>query len=399
VTPPLLPEPPDAADAEALFATADIVLDSNVVLNLYRMSRGTRDAWLDVLWRLREQLVMPYQVAVEVTRNVSAVRSSLPNSYDALHRQVDGLRRAPAAHFTGSRHLHAERIATLKAMLDVHLDRALSELQEIRGDDEAVVDADRDSVMAALDELFADRVLPEPAAATIRRRVERFRDHRAPNEVPPGWKDARPGEKSTPLLAAGDYLLWAEVLDHARESHRRFIIVTDDAKADWWHKEHGKVAPATAMVAEAVRTTGHAYAQLNSESFLELAQRLLALTENETAVKETAEIGSARDMLDPDQLLLVERYALLSELDPSSREAEILRKELRSQLYALDEKLGVLEWLERSTDMSADEWYSMGSTPLETELLRVLADDRRRRGLADEARLRNLKALRRMRST
>ena len=133
---------------------------------------------------------MPYQVALEVTRNVASVRSSLPDSYDALRKQVDGLRKAPADRFTGSRHLHAERIAKLKAVLDENLDRALTELAQIRDADEAVVDAERDSVMRALDDLYAGRVLPEPAPATVRRRVERFGDHRAPNEVPPGWRDA-----------------------------------------------------------------------------------------------------------------------------------------------------------------------------------------------------------------
>lgn len=398
MTPPLLPEPPDAADAEELFATASIVLDSSVVLNLYRMSRGTRDAWLDVLNRVREQLVMPYQVALEVTRNVASVRSSLPDSYDALRKQVDGLRKAPATHFTGSRHLHAERIAKLKAVLDENLDRALTELAQIRDADEAVVGAERDSVMRALDDLYAGRVLPEPAPATIRRRVERFRDHRAPNEVPPGWKDALSGGKSTPLLAAGDYLLWAEILDHARKSHSRFIVVTDDAKADWWHKEHGNVAPAPAMVAEAIRVTGHAYAQLNSESFLELAQRLLAIAENEAAVEETAEIGSAVDTLTPNQSLLLGRYALLAELDPMSREADILRKQLRSELHTLKETLAVIDQFEPSIDASAEAWRSMGATTLEGEMLRLLGDDRRRRRLAEDAR-RELAALRRTHST
>lgn len=228
MTPPLLPEPPAAADTSELFESADIVLDSSVVLNLYRMSRRTRGSWFELLEQLRPRLVMPHQVAVEVTRNAKAVRNHLPSAYTELRKQLDAVRTLPASRFGNSRHLHGERVAALKSIVEKHLDPLLQEFDHARAQDHAVLDAETDTVMDTIDRTYAGRVLPEPDAATIRRRVARFHQYRAPNQVPPGWRDA--GGKSTPQLQAGDYLLWAEVMGHARAGKRRVIIVTDDAR-------------------------------------------------------------------------------------------------------------------------------------------------------------------------
>lgn len=289
VTPPLLPEPPAAADPAQLFATADIILDSSVVLNLYRMSRATREAWFGVLEQVQPRLVMPHQVALEVSRNAATVRNHLPTTYVELRKQLDAIRALPAARFGGSKHLHGERVQTLKSIIEKHLDAMLAEFDRAREQDHAVVDAERDTVMNRLDRLYAGQVLPEPDAVTIRRRVARFHEYRAPNQVPPGWKDA--GGKSTPQLEAGDYLLWAEVMGHARSTKRRVIIVTDDAKDDWWLKQNG-MRPVPAMVAEFVRATGHPHSQITAQAFLELAQQQLTGSENEEAVTETAEVAA-----------------------------------------------------------------------------------------------------------
>ncbi|GEL48894.1 hypothetical protein CHO01_40100 [Cellulomonas hominis] len=292
MTPPLLPDPPAAADAEDLFETADIVLDANVVLNLYRMSAATRDAWFEVLEGVRERLVMPHHVAVEITRNAERGRKELPDAYDSLRGKLDAVRQHPGATFTGARHLQAERIAKLKAIVEKHLEPMLTEIDAAREQDEAILAKDRDVVMSRLDRIFEGRVLDEPEPSSIRRRVARFDQYRGPNRVPPGWRDHG---KDVPQDAAGDYLIWAEMLERARRTGRRFIVVTDDLKADWWVRDNG-MRPQPAMVAESIRATGHPHAQVTSQDFLTIAQKSLALDENEAAVEETAEVA-----LEPDE--------------------------------------------------------------------------------------------------
>jgi len=49
--------------------------------------------------------------------------------------------------------------------------------------------------------------------------------------IPPGYKD-----KSKPENAAGDLLIWHELLNLAKEKESHVIFVSGDEKPDWWHQ-------------------------------------------------------------------------------------------------------------------------------------------------------------------
>ena len=51
--------------------TGAIVLDANILLDLYRYSPTSRDEILDVLEQYKKQLWLPYQAAEEYHRNRS----------------------------------------------------------------------------------------------------------------------------------------------------------------------------------------------------------------------------------------------------------------------------------------------------------------------------------------
>ncbi|WP_147794200.1 PIN-like domain-containing protein [Cellulomonas sp. Y8] len=290
---PLLPDPPAAADPSAVFDGADVVLDANVLLSLYRVSATTRDAWFEALDRLHDRLVMPHQVAIEFMRNSDSVRTSLAASYIDLINEIEKLPSRPAAIFGGGRHVHADRIADLRATVQPHVDALLVDLRAARDQDRALVDADNDVVMHKVRALYGRRVLRQPTSDVLRARVRDFMDYRLPNRIPPGWKDG--ATKSIPRNAAGDYLLWAEVLEHAAAVRRPVLMVTDDAKDDWWLKQAGTMSAQPELVEEFARVVGLEYAQVTSKDFLELAQRQLGLGSDRQAVDETAEAAQASE--------------------------------------------------------------------------------------------------------
>ena len=279
--------PPKAVDAASIFAEAEIVIDANVLLSLYRLSSKTRDSWYQVLDLVSDRVVMPHQVAVEFTRNADASRSEIAGSYDQLLQAARALEGLPKQLFTGSRHHQADRIGLLREQIQAHLAPLIESLIDSRDRDSAVVDAADDVVLAKVTALFASRVLPEPDPQTIRERVADFVAYRAPNRIPPGWRDVA---KPTPVRQAGDYLLWAEVLEHAASTNRPVLLVTDDGKDDWWCKANGKMEPAPELAVEFARVTGCVYAQATSVEFFALARSALGLEEDTNALQETAEV-------------------------------------------------------------------------------------------------------------
>ena len=54
-------------------------------------------------------------------------------------------------------------------------------------------------------------------------------------KLPPGYKDGNKDEN-----AAGDLIIWHEILQLAKFKHQHVIFVSGDEKADWWHKSNKK---------------------------------------------------------------------------------------------------------------------------------------------------------------
>ena len=68
------------------------VVDTNVLLNLYRYSRSTRDELLQVLRALEDKLFLPHQVGREfLDRRLTTIRNQR-EGFSKLRERVTGVR-------------------------------------------------------------------------------------------------------------------------------------------------------------------------------------------------------------------------------------------------------------------------------------------------------------------
>lgn len=131
-----------------------------------------------------------------------------------------------------------------------------------------------------------------------------FATIRVPLGLPPGFDDARKATSNSAASAAGDYLLWSEVLDYARKHETDIVLVTDDAKSDWWQTGGDGLpnVPHPLLVSEFRRETGQNYFQLSTRDLLRRADVLdITVTpqnlEEEDELAATAEAEGARELL------------------------------------------------------------------------------------------------------
>jgi hypothetical protein len=83
--------PPSEEDFKRFWQHGIVVLDTNVLLNLYRVSQNTRNEVLDVLRKLEGRLWLPYQVGLEFHKR----RLAVINEQHAVYRSLrDILQRA-----------------------------------------------------------------------------------------------------------------------------------------------------------------------------------------------------------------------------------------------------------------------------------------------------------------
>ena len=279
--------PPDDAFFQFLWTEAVIVIDTNVMLNLYRFSDGTRDEFLAVLDQLRGRLWVPNQVVWEffgrrsaaMTDNEREVLKGLKKAKEALDESKEGLR---------------GRLADTHHLDDVSavISSKIQEVETARNSRLALYNDPKEPILKKVLDLFDGRVGATPDPQWL---SERFKEGAArySSETPPGYKDraAKKGEPERSLY--GDYLLWVEVLTNSKTQDKPAILVTNDQKEDWFEESSGrKLGPRRELLEEFQRSTGKPCWIYNVGRFLEHAQRFISAKASATTIREVETLAT-----------------------------------------------------------------------------------------------------------
>ncbi|MEV5576631.1 PIN-like domain-containing protein [Spirillospora sp. NPDC052269] len=245
------------AERRGFFADGTIVLDANVLLDLYQYTPNTRQQLLAVLGQVSSRLWMPYQVGLEFVRGRAGV----------IQKRIDALHNAPkrvSAKFGEAWSRIGDAVAEATKLLEEYagnqaadgLDELITESQfkelmdpwrtELidrikRAKDEGdfgstTFTQGQDTLLPQIAALYGDRVGEPPDDSLLRARVELATSFRFPNKIPPGFADSG---KETDLGAAGDFLLWEELIAHAQvfPPGARVVLVSRDTKQDWYQSK------------------------------------------------------------------------------------------------------------------------------------------------------------------
>ncbi|MFF9031275.1 PIN-like domain-containing protein [Streptomyces iakyrus] len=248
--------PEDSPERPEFFTHGTVVLDTNVLLSLYEYTPAAREQVINALKSVQKRLWLPHQVGLEFVRGrhrVIAERAkALKDAPGLLNRKLGDANRAVVgarqfvqellvkyAWDTEASDSLAAKISSqaVDALLSEWKKELISLVQGLKDHDlvPASVEAN-DPVLPQVAELFGPNIAEPPDPAEIRRRVDEASSYRFPNEIPPGFSDSG---KGTPLAAAGDFLLWEEVVEFiaASPERKRLLFVSRDTKEDWYEPE------------------------------------------------------------------------------------------------------------------------------------------------------------------
>lgn len=107
--------PPTETEFEQLWTKGAIVLDTNVLLNLYRYSDASRTEFAAVLQALALRLWIPHQVAFEFHKNRVQVINEQLSAFDSVVRKLSNAREAFEREMNAFRRNEAIDVATLIA--------------------------------------------------------------------------------------------------------------------------------------------------------------------------------------------------------------------------------------------------------------------------------------------
>jgi HJR/Mrr/RecB family endonuclease len=149
-----------------------------------------------------------------------------------------------------------------------------------------------DRLFIEIDQLLTGRIGCAPSREMLRGMVEEAISFRFPNEIPPGYEDAG---KKTSLDAAGDYILWREVLDRATELRAKtdqILLVTSETKPDWWSLSERKrpLKARPELIQEMYEVAGAELLLLSLADFLDGAREYLSLDVSDQTVAQLREM-------------------------------------------------------------------------------------------------------------
>ena len=277
---------PTSEDYREALGQGLVVVDANVLLNLYRYTDRARDDLLSVMERVGTQLWVPHQVLFEFWGNRDSVLRD-PRDTERIKRDMSAQREKADLTFrtwANRVSLPPESAAQLAEELGRGFDSVLNEVEQFNDSSaiESARDTDRDEVLTNLEQLL-DGQVGDPFDEESHSRAVAEGLRRVAEREPPGYKDQDKEDEG----AAGDYLVWEQILVEAEQRRCDVVFVTSDQKEDWWRKEGGEIrGPRLELVQELQRRAGSRLFMLRPTGLLRIAREVLEVTVQDESVED-----------------------------------------------------------------------------------------------------------------
>ncbi|MFD8790651.1 PIN domain-containing protein [Streptomyces vinaceus] len=274
-----------------------VVVDTNVLLELYRFTPDARQELLDALRRLGERLWVPHQVASEYyRRRLDAVKDHL-SLYSSVPKAIDDYkdRLAQEIHAFAKRcSMSAADKKLLIQPIEEMRDRVNAELSRHAQSFDLTIEkvVNDDPVLAALAEIL-DQKTGSGFDDEESLKLQEAYAERARAERPPGYKDVNKKEN-----AHGDYFVWEQILRRVEEVNKPVLLVTNDVKEDWVRKEAGLVVGARPELVAEMRDRGDAdFMLIQLGGFLQLARNELGASVSPSTVAQAENVITRSERL------------------------------------------------------------------------------------------------------
>lgn len=278
----------EAERQQKLWADCIFVLDTNVLLDLYRFSDSAREALFKVMESLGERLWIPYQVATEYFENRLAVIEAQSEAYA---KSISSLKVAKEKFNSGTRHPFVSD--TVFHQFISSYDLMIKELESKQATYVSFVG--EDVIKAKIGTILNGRVGGQYSEDQLQE-VAVEGEQRYLENVPPGFEDGGKMPEATTkkmrLKKFGDLILWKQVIEKAKAANKPVILVTGEKKDDWWLKSNkGLVSALPALTKEFMDAVSQDFYLYATDRFLLKANDYLKQNTSAGVVEEVRAIN------------------------------------------------------------------------------------------------------------
>ncbi|MFD4670934.1 PIN domain-containing protein [Lentzea sp. NPDC058450] len=359
--------PPTSDEIDKIWTSALVVVDTNVLLSLYRLSASARDKLMNILRDSADRLWIPHQVGFEFHENrVNRIREQR-----GMGKKIEGTLESFKKGLSSTLQEYSQNAFfepdALQSQWDRVVDDFKRQVREMHSSqmNSYAITPQNDSVLESLAELYEGKIGPKPSPGKLED-LYKVAKIRFEESIPPGYKDAK--NKPAPRCY-GDYILWWQILEHARNNEADVLFVTDDKKSDWWWESEGEVlGPEPRLRKEFCDETGQAFYSYRSNQFVRIFDERRSVPVDEAVVEEIRVVN------DTPEAQPKRRYPISDAIKILSKETSLTERQITRLIKAASRVNNPGEMLKRLhlSDLEANNAAEMRDRSL--EILTVLQE-------------------------
>ncbi len=326
-----------------LWKECTFIFDTNILLNLYRYTKKTRDSLLKSMSNLQGRVWMPYQVAYEFMKDRADVVFETINNYDEL--------KADAKNFV-KKCSDLLRIKNEEKEIAKLEKQIIEWIDNVRAKNLVVNKLENDSILQEILKLFEGKT---GAQCVELEEIKKQGEERYKKQIPPGYKDAIKSDGKHDNNCYGDYIVWTQIMDYAQNNKKDIIYITNDQKEDWWERHKGKtIGPRVELIKEFRDKTQQKFYMYTMEQFLKVIEEKQGKKVDDSVIEEV------------NQMPIRRKRSLFPMLDKRMDRIQIIEKEIidrQQKIYYLrNESFEIEKYISKLLE-------KYGREPLDKEIM------------------------------
>lgn len=254
------------------------VLDTNVLLDIYRYSQKSASEILNVLKEISDRLWIPYQVAKEYHENLYKTIKEQTSNYMGVIKHLEDLQKTISAK-RGLPFLAECDIADFDGFCVVLKKKLEKQQKKVR------LSLLENKYKDNLAKLLSGKINAKPKEDKLDE-LRKEGKIRYEKKIPPGYKDANKPEDER----YGDFILWTEIKEYAKLKKKNIIFVTNDQKEDWFLIIDGlTIGARPELIAEFQQDTSRKIYICTLERFMDNLKNHIKVSITQTVVAEIQE--------------------------------------------------------------------------------------------------------------
>lgn len=325
---------PTPEEISSIWRNCLLVLDANVLLNLYRYSVSTRDDILSTLKKFSSKLWMPFQIGWEYQNNRELVISKtygLPKELSCkIRSKKEDFLNSFKSDYLRNPYLSQEALSKKLDKLEASLVKFIEDRFKDAPDME-----DEDIVCRELNAIYDGKVGEDFSHEEL---LSLYQDgmQRYSAKIPPGYKDASEKKDRRERHIYGDLILWKQIIRYSGAQKKDVIFVCEDLKEDWMRIENGKTkGPRRELLREFHdETGGQKIVFMNQQRFLDFVHSLPEHSVKSSTIKE---VNVNQEVLNVDHSILSNYMKALEKMGALSKDATKAASLFTSGVYPISD--------------------------------------------------------------